>query len=485
MTNQRLNIATISSEIVPFAKTGGLADVAGSLAKMYSQLNHHSVAILPAYQQIDLAKYNIRNTGIEFDLMVGHNTERVSVLSSDVIPGTITYLLHHPFFSRRAELYGTAQGDYPDNAQRFILFSKAALELLARLDFKTDIIHCHDWQTGLVPTYLKNGYQHHPKLKETKSVFTIHNLAYQGLFPPEIMLAAGLPWSIFHIDGLEFYGKMSFLKGGLAFSDHITTVSPTYAREILTPEFGCGLHGLLDVLSYKLTGIINGIDYSEWNPKTDTFLPEKYDALNPVNKHASKKMLRRRFGLECSDDKPLLGMVSRLASQKGLDLLLEILPSLFDLGLELVVLGTGDIGYHEMLIQKQQKFPNGLGLKLAFDNELAHLLYAGSDMFLMPSRYEPCGLGQLIALRYGAVPIVRRTGGLADTIKDFQQNPLTANGFVFNEYSPKALLTTIERALQTYHNTAQWRELISHTMSDDFSWEISAKKYLQLFNNLM
>ncbi len=485
MTNQQLNIVTISPEIVPFAKTGGLADVAGSLAKMYSQLNHHSIAILPAYQQIDLAKYNIRNTGIEFDLMVGHSTERVSVLSSNVIPGTTTYLLRHPFFSHRAELYGTAQGDYPDNAQRFILFSKAALELLVRLDFKADIIHCHDWQTGLVPTYLKNGYQHHPNLKETKAVFTIHNLAFQGLFPPETMLTAGLPWAIFHIDGLEFYGKMNFLKGGLAFSDHITTVSPTYAREILTPEFGCGLHGLLDVLSYKLTGIINGIDYSEWNPKIDTFLPGKYDALNSANKQASKKLLCKLFGLKYSAEKPLLGMVSRLASQKGLDLLLEILPSLFELDLEVVVLGTGDIGYHEMLIQKQQEFPNRLGLKLAFDNELAHLIYAGSDMFLMPSRYEPCGLGQLIALRYGAIPIVRSTGGLADTIIDFQQNSLLANGFIFKEYSPKAFLMVIERALRAYQNKAQWRELIAHSMSGDFSWEISAQRYLQLFNNLM
>lgn len=484
MTGRQLNIITIASEMVPFAKTGGLADVAGSLAKLYRQSGHQSIAIVPAYQAIDKIKMQLEPTGIEVDVPIGHNIEKTTILSSHAVPGITTYFIDHPYFNSRPGLYGTAQGDYQDNAQRFILFARASLELITKLGLNPDIIHCHDWQTGLIPVYLKNTYDGNPVFKNTRSVFTIHNLAFQGLFPPETMLTAGLPWSNFHIDGLEFYGKMNFLKGGLSFSDHITTVSPNYAREILTPEFGCGLHGLLNILQRKLTGIINGIDYSEWNPGTDKFLPARYNAANFDNKQIAKRLLCKRFNLEYDIDKPLLGMVSRLSAQKGLDIMSECLPRLFESNLDIAVLGTGDIGYHELLVSQQQQYPGHLGLKLAFDNELAHLIYAGSDMFLMPSRYEPCGLGQLIALRYGAIPIVRNTGGLADTVADYRQDPKKANGFIFNEYTPAAFSGAITRALDLFENQTLWRQLTFQAMSCDYSWEASARKYLELFYKL-
>ncbi|HAD82764.1 TPA: glycogen synthase GlgA [Candidatus Edwardsbacteria bacterium] len=485
MTERPLNIITIASEMVPFAKTGGLADVAGSLAQMYQQAGHRSIAIVPHYQASDKNILQAESTGIEFEVPIGHGTEKITVFRSRAVPGVTSYLIDHPYFNSRAGLYGTAQGDYQDNAQRFILFARASLELIIRLGVNFDIVHCHDWQCGLIPVYLKNIYYNDPVIKDTKTVFTIHNLAFQGLFPPETMLAAGLPWSLFHIDGLEFYGKMNFLKGGLSFSDHITTVSPNYAREILTPEFGCGLHGLLNILQHKLSGIINGIDYSEWDPGTDRFLPARYYATDFTSKQTSKRLLCRRFGLKYQAEKPLLGMVSRLSAQKGLDILVECLPRLFESNLDIAILGTGDIGYHELLISRQQQHPERLGLKLAFDNEMAHLTYAGSDMFLMPSRYEPCGLGQLIALRYGAIPIVRNTGGLADTVVDYNQGLQKANGFSFNEYSPTAFSGAISRALNLFEDQPSWQQLMSSAMSCDYSWKASARKYLDLFYKLL
>ncbi len=484
MTGRPLNIITIASEMVPFAKTGGLADVAGSLAKLYHQAGHRSVAIIPAYQAIDRNLMQLEPAGMEFDVALGQGAERLMIFVSRAVPGITTYLIDHPYFNSRPGLYGTNQGDYGDNAQRFILFARASLELLIRLGLKSDVIHCHDWQTGLVPVYLKNIYAGDPAFQSARTVFTIHNLAFQGLFPPETMLAARLPWALFHIDGLEFYGKMNFLKGGLSFADHITTVSPTYAREILTPEFGCGLHGLLAVRQHQLTGIINGIDYSEWDPATDRSLPARYDVSNFDNKQIAKRLLCKRVGLEYDPGKPLLGMVSRLAAQKGLDIIVESLPRVFERQTNLVVLGTGDIGYHELLRSSQQQYPGHFGLELAFDNELAHLIYAGSDMFLMPSRYEPCGLGQLIALRYGAIPIVRNTGGLADTIVDYHRDPRNANGFAFNEYSPAAFSGAIDRAIGLYEDKPSWQRLTARAMSCDYSWEASARKYLELFYKL-
>jgi starch synthase len=483
LTGRQLDIITIASEMVPFAKTGGLADVSGSLAKKYRQLGHNSYAILPAYK--DIGKGKAVSTGISLDIQIGQNTEKANILKSEVVPGVTTYLIDHPYFSLRNGLYGSSDGDFPDNAARFILFSKASLELIISLGLAPDIIHCHDWQTGLIPAYLRNGYIGHSNFTKTKSVFTIHNLAYQGLFPPETMLAAGLPWSFFHIDGLEFYGKMNFLKGGLTFSDHITTVSPTYAKEILTPEFGCGLHGLLTVLQHKLTGIINGIDYTEWDPKTDNILPIKYQATEIEGKQTAKRLLCKRLSLPYQPDRPMMGIVSRLAAQKGLDIISEALPRFFELDLGLAVLGTGDIAYHDMLSAKQVEYRERFGLKLDFDNELAHLIYAGSDIFLMPSRYEPCGLGQMIALRYGSIPVVRNTGGLADTIFDLNHDSAKGNGFVFSEYSSSAFLDALTRALESYHDRDKWHKLISNAMSYDYSWESSADKYLELFFKLL
>mgnify|MGYP000913845086 CR=1 FL=1 len=484
MSDQRLKIVTVASELVPLAKTGGLADVTGALTRIFNQVGHGSLAVLPAYQSIAPLS-RLERTGLELEITVGRGLERVEILLSHDIPGVPVYLVDHPCFSGRPGLYGTPEGDYPDNGLRFILFARAALELIDRLEVVPDIIHCHDWQTGLVPVYLRHLYQSRPSLNSAKVVFTIHNLAFQGLFPPEEMLTAGLPWSLFNIDGLEFYGKMNFLKGGMAGADHITTVSPTYAREILTPEFGCGLHGFLNVLKEKLTGIINGIDYAQWNPQSDSFIPARYGPGNLGNKLVAKRIIGKRFSLEKADERPLLGLVTRLSAQKGLDILIEALPQLLEMDVNLVLLGTGDVGYHRKFEELRQIHKGRLGVLLAFDDPAAHLIYAGSDIFLMPSRYEPCGLGQLIAMRYGAIPVVRQTGGLADTVRDYKDNSPDTNGFTFPDFTPSALVSTVARALSLYDQKSLWNALVSRAMISDFSWESSARQYLELFQRIV
>jgi starch synthase len=483
LTARTLNIVTITSEFVPFAKTGGLADVSGSLARIFQQKGHNSIAIIPAYQIIDRTKFKVIDTGIRMDIPISSDIVKVSVLESGYFPEMRIYLIDHPLFNRRKDIYGTPQGDFADNALRFILFSRAALELLVRLKIQPDIIHCHDWQTGLVPAYL--SLKDIPHFKNTKSVFTVHNLAYQGLFTPESMVVANLPWSMFHIDGLEFYGKVNFLKGGIYFSDHITTVSPNYSREILTPEFGCGLHGLLSNRKEKLTGILNGIDYQEWNPKTDSFLPVRYNSDDFGSKQISKRLLCKRMNIDYHPNKPLLGVVTRLAAQKGMDILLESLPRFFEMDASITILGTGDIGYHDEFDSIRHKHTENMGLKLAFDNEMAHLIYAGCDIFLMPSLYEPCGLGQLIALRYGTIPVVRNIGGLADTVIDYRSDPQNANGFSFNEYTSGALIEAVGRALRLFKNRDLWQQILGQAMICDYSWEASADKYLKLFNTII
>lgn len=484
MSERRLKIATVASELVPLAKTGGLADVTGTLARIYNQAGHSSLAVLPAYQAIP-ALSRLERAGLELEVPVGKGIERVGILVSHDIPGVPIYLIDHPSFGGRSGLYGTPEGDYPDNAFRFILFARAALELIDRLSVGPDIIHCHDWQTGLVPVYLRHLYQGRPSLHSAKAVFTIHNLAFQGLFPPEEMLTAGLPWSLFNIDGLEFYGKMNFLKGGVAAADHLTTVSPTYAREILTPECGCGLHGFLSILKNQLTGIINGIDYAQWNPQSDSLIPARYGPGNFGNKLVAKRVIGKRFSLEKAAERPLLGLVTRLSAQKGLDILIEALPQLLELDVNLVLLGTGDVDYHRKFGELRKIHEGRLGVLTGFDDPTAHLIYAGSDIFLMPSRYEPCGLGQLIALRYGAIPVVRQTGGLADTIRDYRDGLPDANGFAFSEFTPSALVSTVARALTIYDQKSLWNALVSRAMILDFSWESSARQYLELFQRMV
>ncbi|HTY08917.1 MAG TPA: glycogen synthase GlgA [Candidatus Edwardsbacteria bacterium] len=479
MAGQPLKIAVIASEAVPFAKTGGLADVTGAMAKELARAGHDVVLVLPAHQRIDRLPLGLKPAGLRAELALGQERYAVGALESGFLPGVRSLFVDHPLFAARPELYGDAGGDYPDNGLRYGLFARAALELLKLAGFVPDIVHCHDWQTGLVPVLLRQD----DAWQNTRSVFTIHNLAYQGIFNRQLLQTLGLPNSLFHIDGLEYYGQISFLKGGLFFADALTTVSPSYARQVLTPGYGCGLDGALRALQGKLSGILNGVDYGEWDPARDPYIP-RYDPSKLHLKESVKRILCKRAGLEYRNGRPLAGIISRLASQKGWDLLSDALPGLMQQELDLVVLGAGDRPYQEMLQQAAARHRGRIGLKLGFDNELAHLIYGGADLFIMPSQYEPCGLGQMIALKYGTVPVVHATGGLADTITDFRTASETANGFSFAGYRAEELQQAVAGALAAYRVIPQWQALMKRAMACDFSWASSISRYLDLYRSL-
>ena len=485
MSRRPLHIVTVSSEVHPFAKTGGLADVAGALPQALARLGHQCTVILPAYQKIDHRQFKLADTGQPVACTIDDVRHPVKILKSGHLPGVSALFLDHPAFSGRPELYGTSQGDYPDNAFRFALFCRAAIEMINGWKQLPDLIHCHDWQTGLIPALLKCRLQAKPAGKKVSSVFTIHNLAYQGIFPKEQYPMTGLSQKYFQLDGLEFYGQMNYMKGGIFFADRLTTVSPTYAREILTPEQGFQLDGALRSKEGILTGIINGIDYNEWDPASDKHLTLGYDSGRIANKNTLKRILYKKLGLVYSGNRPLLVMVTRLAGQKGCDLVLEAVDELVELGCDLAVLGTGEQRYHDAFEQKKRLYPQNFGLSLSFDPGLSHLMYAGSDMFLMPSLYEPCGLGQMIALRYGSIPVARKTGGLADTIVDDKPSASDSNGFLFDGFNTPELVSAVKRALQVYRNKEHWTRLTRQAMTGDFSWDQSAEKYQELYYSLL
>jgi starch synthase len=355
----------------------------------------------------------------------------------------------------------------------------------AALELKPDIIHCNDWQTGLTPVYLKTLYRTFPSLAQTASVLTIHNIAFQGLFWHYDLLLTNLGWELFTPQALEFYGKLNFLKGGIVFADAVTTVSRKYMDEIQTPEFGAGLEGVLHDRRKDLYGILNGADYEEWSPSKDPFIKEKYGPSDWKGKKACKEDLQREFYLTLDPDIPLLGVISRLTDQKGFDLLAEIMEDLMSLGLQFVLLGTGEEEYNLLFQKIGQKYPQQAGIRIAFDNALAHKIEAGADMFLMPSRYEPCGLNQIYSLKYGTVPIVRATGGLDDTIQDFDPVGGEGNGFKFQDYSSSALLCAVKLALEAYRDKALWEKLMIRGMARDFSWEQSARAYVKVYEDIL
>lgn len=456
-----MKIVMCASEVVPFAKTGGLADVAGALPQALEAEGQDIVIIMPRYKMIDDKKFNIKKLkdGVSYST-TGKNIK--------------VYFIENDNYFGRDQLYGDKAGDYKDNLDRFSFYSKRALELLKEINFKADIIHVHDWQACLIPVYLKTLYANDLFYKNTRTVLTIHNIGYQGLFNKDEFPKLGLDWSLFNIEGLEFYDKINILKGGMIFSDVINTVSQTYAKEIQTKEFGFGLEGVLNKRKNSVFGIINGLDYSIWNPQTDKFIAKNFSDKDPEGKARDKEDLQSICGLPLKKDIPLLGIVSRLAEQKGFDILAEGIDKICNMGLQLVILGTGDLKYHLIMEDMVKKYPKVVSLHLKFDDALAHKIYAGSDIFVMPSKYEPCGLGQLISLRYGTIPLVFKTGGLADTInKD--------NGFIFDEYSKDALIDTIAKSLKAFTNKKKWDALVKKAMKEDFSWHESAKKYLQLY----
>ncbi len=475
-----MRVLFAASEAAPFAKTGGLADVAGTLPPALAGLGHDVRLVLPLYRAVDQSRFGLQHAAT-FTVPLGSWQERCDVLTGSRPGGVPTYFIRKDVYFDRPELYGTAGGDYRDNSERFIFFSRAVIELCRALDLRPDIIHCNDWQTALIPFYIKKLYQESGPFRRTRTVFTIHNLGYQGVFMPADMRYTGLGPDSFTPQTLEYWGKMNLMKGALVSADAITTVSRSYSREIQTTEYGYGLEGVLRERSADLHGIVNGIDYAAWDPAHDQAIAQQFTADAPEGKNACRAALRAMAGLPGSDA-PLAGMVARLAAQKGLDILTEALPGLLEQGLQVVVLGTGDEKYRKLLALAEQQYPDRMRLLSRFDDPAARAVYAGSDLFLMPSLYEPCGLGQMIALRYGAVPVVRRTGGLADTVVDHPGG--SATGFLFEKYSAEALTECVERAHRAFQHKQEWAALMRNGMLQDFSLERMANEYAAVYEKI-
>jgi len=482
-----VNILLATSEAVPFAKTGGLADVCGALPIELARLGHHAAVILPAYRKTRYCCQPIEPLGIDFIVPIGSRAVTGHLLQSH-LPGSDVpvYLVQQDHYFDRDELYGADGKDYVDNCERFVFFCRAVMEAIRLLDLELDVIHANDWQTGLVPAYLKIEYQGVPRYERVATLFTIHNMAYQGQFWHWDMLLTGLDWKYFNWHEMEFFGKLNLLKTGLVFADSISTVSPRYAREIQSSPLGCGLEGVLQIRRDALSGILNGMDATVWNPATDSHLASKYDAHSFVEgKAVCKAALQEEVGLPVVADVPLIGSVGRLTDQKGFDLVAEVIQQWVQTNdAQWVILGTGQPKHHRLFATLAERFPQKVAVRLEFSNPLAHRIEAGADIFLMPSRFEPCGLNQFYSLKYGTVPVVRATGGLADTIRDAGSGTSPdpeANGFSFEDYSAMALSETLRRACEAFRRADDWRRLIVTGMGQDWSWARSAKQYVELY----
>ncbi len=480
---RNLNIAFITPEAVPYAKTGGLADVSGILPRTLAMMGHNVKLIMPKYRRIKEGRLD-PELSIVCPVGKGEFRGEIYRIKENKLPFEVLLIGNNRFFDRDSLYLDPETGlDYTDNDERFIFFSRAALEVQKRLGWKPDIIHCNDWQSALIPAYLKTIFKDDPVLGGAKAIFTIHNLAFQGQFPAEVYEKIGLAESFFNPTGpFEYWGKVNFLKSALYFADHITTVSPTYAKEIQsTSDYGMGLEGVLRDRAAKVTGILNGADYTTWSPRIDKLIPHHYFPANLSGKKSNKLALLHRAGMPVRVDSPLFGMISRLDNQKGFDLIVEIMDKMMAIDLQFILLGTGDKEYHGFFEKMREKYPDKFKPYLEFDNALAHLIEAGADIFLMPSRYEPCGLNQMYSLRYGTVPLVRRTGGLADTVEDFDEATHKGTGFVFEEYTPKALLSAIMRAAEVFRKKRVWYKIAKAGMEQDFSWTKSAARYSELY----
>ncbi|MEW6412411.1 MAG: glycogen synthase GlgA [Candidatus Zixiibacteriota bacterium] len=483
-----MKILVVASEAVPFAKTGGLGDVVGALPRALARVGHHVKVFIPRYKTLSLGYYQTRlldwNSAVEID-------SRKLPLSIECVRERKSPLEH--YFVRNDSLFSRSQfyvddrtgADYPDNDDRFIFFTRAVLNTVKHLDWRPDVIHVHDWQAALIPAYLRLMLQDEPFFTGVKTVLTIHNLAFQGTFEADRFKSIGLPESHFYPTGpFEFYGKSNFLKAGIIYADKITTVSRRYAEEIQSSEMGCGLDGVLRQRSDDLIGIVNGVDYSVWSPSRDKKIPYTYYPANLSGKRMNKVELLNRLGLPVRDGTPLIGIISRLSDQKGFDLIAEIAAAIFSMDVQMVVLGSGDAKYHELFESLEKQYPDRVKACLKFDDDLAHWIEAGADMFLMPSRFEPCGLNQMYSLKYGTVPIVREVGGLADTVQNYDASTSEGNGFVFKDYSSGQLLATIKRATETYRRKRVWTKIMKAGMQLDYSWDNVAGKYIELFTKL-
>ena len=473
-----MRILMIASECTPFAKTGGLADVVGALPRALARLGQSVDVVMPRYRGITAGRLAGRvKVSVE-----GRSAAADVYVTADRDVRTV--FIDYPEYYDREQLYGDGNGDYPDNPARFALLTRAALEWGASSGERYDIVHAHDWQAGLAPVLLAHTYQRTEAFHRAAAVFTIHNLAYQGVFDAGWMQRLGLGADLMHVDALEYWGRISFLKGGVVFSRLLTTVSPRYAQEIQTAPFGFGFDGILRGRAADLIGILNGIDYDQWDPCRDRYLPVPYDAAHLEGKDAAKRLVLESFGLPAGAEglrRPLVAMISRLVDQKGFDLVAQIAGELPLLGVAFVLLGTGDHRYEDLWRTLALQHPDRIAARIGFDEALAHRIEGGADLFLMPSQFEPCGLNQMYSLRYGTVPLVRATGGLYDTVRNFDPSTGEGTGFTFEPYAAAALLQTLRRALSTYEDRPVWRRLQVAGMRQDFSWDSSARKYVAAY----
>jgi len=482
-----MNVAFISSEAVPFAKTGGLADVSGSLPLQMAKLGCNVKLIIPKYDVLNLEKYELTKINFYSKICIRAEDKNYEIdiyFCRDIESNMEIYFIEQTELFNRGKIYTEDK----DEDIRFIVFQRAAIETIQHLNWGPDIIHCNDWQTGLIPLYIKFNYSWDKIFRKTATLFTIHNIGYQGLFPASTLFKADIPQELFYpMAPAEFYGKVSFLKVGISLADAVNTVSKTYASELLTSEFGGGMEGVLAERKKSFTGIINGIDYNIWSPEKDTKIYKNYSADDMSGKIENKKYLLTQLGMPFQKEIPLIGMVSRIVSQKGFDILARAVKYLVQLKAQWVILGTGEKKYENKLIRIAKLYPDNLKVNLYYNEDLAHLIEAGSDIFLMPSLYEPCGLNQIYSLKYGAVPVVRKTGGLADTVCDWDQHIhyKSGNGFVFENYNGYDLYSAVKRAVNCYKDKSIWQKIQMNGMKQDYSWQNSAKKYLDLYKNAL
>lgn len=479
-----MKVAFMSSEVIPFAKTGGLADVSGTLPIELKKSGIDEIVVfMPAYREAKKSGHPLAGESvIKFDFD-GKKTE-AGILRGKLSDEVNIILIENDAYYDRGGIYVAKDGDFADNARRFSFFSLASLHYLKDRGFHPDVIHCNDWQSGLVPLLLKTHFRGDDFFSKTATCITVHNLAYQGNFSKEQISFLKLPQEYLGDEGIKFYDSYSFLKSGLVYSTVVNAVSRKYSREIQTPEFGCGMENILTKRSDTVFGILNGVDYSQWNPSGDKLIPSNFDENDLSGKGECKKILQEKSGLDVSEKKPLLGVVTRLAYQKGIDIIADVVSDIVAEGAQFVVLGTGEKKYEDAIQGMAEKYRGQVSVVIGFDNALAHLIEAGSDMFLMPSRYEPCGLNQMYSLKYGTVPVVRSTGGLDDTIIDFESDRGKGNGFKFDELSAPAFLSKLKTACR-YYRSDEWRTIMKNGMKCDFSWNKSAEEYIELYKKAL
>ena len=477
--SRKLKILLVSAEVHPFAKTGGLADVSGALPPALKRLGHDIRVIMPKYSCTAKAGKEMRN--IKVDLDIPGFSQKGALFQSELDDNVPIYLIEQAEHYNRKHIYGESGADYPDNVERFSYFCQAVLKAAKTINFKPDIIHCNDWHTGLIPLYLKTDSW----FAQTKTLFSIHNLGYQGNFPRSSLVTTGLDESLFHEEGIEFYGQVSFMKAGLMFSDTLATVSPAYSQEIQTPELGFGMEGILQKRSDHLYGILNGVDYSIWNPETDPLIPANFGSKSLSQKMRCRDDLIRMFSLRLNKKTPILCMITRLSEQKGIDLIMEAQDALNKWDVSLLILGTGEAQYETFFRKWSKERSDRIATALKFDESLGHRILAGSDMLLMPSRYEPCGLTQMYALKYGTVPIVHNIGGVKKSIQEFSNKTGKGNGFKFKSPNKNYFINSLQKALSCFNQTKTWEKLMRNGMAKDNSWEYSAKQYSRLYQKTL